>query len=57
MFYTIGIIMFYTPFQRGVLRLINYICGWVLYCGGHHNSDRIPVLVMVSQAETIYIVL
>ena len=26
------------------------MCG--LYCGGHHDSDRMAVLVMVSQAET-----
>ena len=24
-----------------------------LYCGGHHDSDRMAVLVMVSQAEII----
>ena len=24
----------------------------VLYCGGHHDSDRMAVFVMVSPAET-----
>ena len=45
-------IMFYTIFQMDILHLISYIlCVCVWYCGGHH--DRMVVLVMVSQAETI----
>ena len=47
-------IMFYTIFQTDILHLISYIlCVCVSYCGGHHDSDRMMVLVMVSQAETI----
>ena len=43
-------------FQTVILHLINlynYVCVCVLYCGGHHDSDRMAVLVMVSQAEII----
>ena len=36
--------MFYTT-----ISLIKY----VFICGGHHDSDRIAVLVMVSKAESI----
>ena len=41
--------MFYTT-----ISLIKYLCtGYVFICGGHHDSDRIAVLVMVSKAESI----
>ena len=36
-----------------LVNLYNYVCVCVLYCGGHHDSDRMAVLVMVSQAEII----
>ena len=36
-----------------LINLYNYVCVCVLYCGGHHDSDRMAVLVMVSQAEII----
>ena len=29
------------------------ICVYVFICGGHHDSDRIAVLVMASKAESI----
>ena len=35
-----------------VLHLISYIM-YVLCCAGHHDSDRMTVLLMVSQAESI----
>ena len=35
--------------------LIKYLC--VFICGGHHDSDRIAVLVMVSKAESIVLYL
>ena len=34
-------------------RLINSIFVYVFICGGHHDSDSIAVLVMVSKAESI----
>ena len=43
-------------FQTVILHLINlynHVCVCILYCGGHHDSDRLAVLVMVSQAEII----
>ena len=30
---------------------------YVFICGGHHDSDRIAVLVMVSKAESIVLCL
>ena len=29
------------------------MCVYVYICGGHHDSDRMAVLVMVSKAESI----
>ena len=45
--------MFYTT-----ISIIKYLCMCLLNkyyrnCGGHHDSDRIAVLVMVSKAESI----
>ena len=37
--------MFYTT--------ITYVSVCVLMCGGHHDSDRMAVLVTVSKAESI----
>ena len=39
-------------------QLIKYLCVCLLNkyyrnCGGHHDSDRVAVLVMVSKAESI----
>ena len=31
----------------------HFICVYVFICGGHHDSDRMAVLVMVSKAESI----
>ena len=50
-------IMFYTT-----ISLIKYLCMCLLNkyyrnCGGHHDSDRIAVLVMVSMAESIVLYL
>ena len=39
--------LFFKIYKR--LHLVSYMCE--LYCGGHHDSDRMAVLVMVSQAE------
>ena len=39
-------------FQVDILHVINYIM-CVLYRDGHHESNRLAVLVMVSQAENI----
>ena len=51
--------MFDTTFQTDILHLfncvcVNYVCMCCICCG-HHDSDRMAVLllVMVSQAETI----
>ena len=33
------------------------MCVCVLYCGGHHYSDSTAFLVMVSQAETIVLLI
>ena len=44
--------MFYTT-----ISLIKYLCTYVFICGGHHDSDRIAVLVMVSKAESIVLCL
>ena len=40
--------MFYTTISLFV---------YVFICGGHHDSDRIAVLVMVSKAESIVLYL
>ena len=29
------------------------MCVYVFICGGHHDNDRMAVLVMVSKAESI----
>ena len=39
-----------SSFVDQLVALIKYLC--VFICGGHHDSDRIAVLVMVSKAET-----
>ena len=44
------------------ISLIKYLCMCLLNkyyrnCGGHHDSDRIAVLVMVSKAESIVLYL
>ena len=49
--------MFYTT-----ISLIKYLCmcllnKYYMNCGGHHDSDRIAVLVMVSKAESIVLYL
>ena len=44
--------MFYTT-----ISLIKYLCKYYRNCGGHHDSDRIAVLVMVSKAESIVLYL
>ena len=36
-----------------MLYTTNEIFVYVFICGGHHDSDRIAVLVMVSKAESI----
>ena len=50
MFFFIGsrTTIFYTTIS---LTLIP--CVYVFICGGHHDSDRMAVLVMVSQAESV----
>ena len=38
-------------------QFINLIFVYVFICGGHHDSDSIAVLVMVSKAESIVLYL
>ena len=35
-----------------LLNMCVCVCVCVLYCGGHHDSDLMTILVMASQAET-----
>ena len=49
----------YYTFHAVILHLINlynYVCVCVLYCGGHHDSDRMAVLVWSSRLEIIVFV-
>ena len=49
----------YYTFQTVILHLIilyNYVCVCVLYYGGHHDSDRMAVLVWSSRLEIIVFV-
>ena len=47
-FYIEQLYMLYTT-----ISLIKHVCVVRPICGGHHDSDRVAVLVMVSQAESI----
>ena len=49
----------YYTFQTVILHLIilyNYVCICVLYYGGHHDSDRMAILVWSSRLEIIVFV-
>ena len=42
-------LMFYTTISLFIIIL----CAYVFICGGHHDSDRIGVLLIASKAESI----